>query len=158
MMRRNHPTVVDVLLLGVVAFLLLCLWINFLGAQNYPNEIRGDYLKTVIAWNWTKGTKPDTQGFRIYCGDIDNTDGDYWFATEFVTVASKSARNYLIGSLISETLTAYGKSTTAADGVQTTLLQIKCRVVAYNTAGESSDAVVGVPAEPTNTRFQITGR
>ena len=155
-MRSTHPTIVDLLLIGIIAFILL--WATYSFPQGYPNEIRGDYLKTVMAWNWSKGTKPDAQGFRIYCGDVDNVDGGMWFATEFVTIPDKTARNYLIGSLISETLTAYGKSTTAADGVQTTLLQIKCRVVAYNTAGESSDAVVGVPAEPTNTRFQITGR
>lgn len=158
MIRISHPTIVDVLLIGVVAFLLLCLWVNFLGAQGYPNEIRGDYLKTVMAWNWAKGTKPDAQGFRIYCGDADNTDGGMWFATEFVTIPDKTARNYLIGSLISETLTAYGKPATTVEGLQTTLLQVKCNVVAYNTAGESSDGIVGVPAEPSNSRFQITGR
>ena len=157
MIRIKHPTIVDVLLIGVVAFLLVCLWVNFLGAQAAPlpnAQIRSDYLKTVMAWTWAKGTKPDALGFRIYCGDVDNTDGGMWFATEFVEIPDKTARNYLIGTLISETLTAYGKP---ADGLAA-LLQIKCKVVAYNTAGESSDGIVGAPAEPRNANFQITGR
>jgi len=155
--RSKHFAVVNMLLLLVVAFILLWCWVNFLGAQSAPlpnEQIRGDYLKTVMAWTWAKGQKPDALGFRIYCGDVDNTDGGFWFATEFVEIPDKTARNYLIGSLISETLTAYGKP---ADGL-TALLHVKCRVVAYNTAGESSDTVAGVPAEPKNANFQITGR
>ncbi|HEY7416106.1 MAG TPA: hypothetical protein VH593_13010 [Ktedonobacteraceae bacterium] len=157
MNRTKHFVAVNMLLLFVVAFILLWCLVNFLGAQSAPlpnEQIRGDYLKTVMAWTWTKGKKPDALGFRIYCGDVDNTDGGFWFATEFVEIPDKTARNYLIGSLISETLTAYGKQT---EGIGL-LLHIKCKVVAYNAAGESSDSIAGVPAEPKNSSFQITGR
>lgn len=137
------------LIIGVAAFIIL--WISLSWAQLPNEQIRGDYLKTVMVWTWSKGTKPDAQGFRIYCGDVDNTDGGYWFATEFVEIPDKTVRNYLIGTLISQTLTAYGKP---APGL-TALLHIKCRVVAYNTAGDSSDNIIGVPAEPKSSKFQI---
>lgn len=144
------------LIIICVAVILMCYKLaNSQSAPPPPNEqIRGDYLKTQMAWNWAKGGKPDALGFRIYCGDYDNKDATYWYSTEYVEIPDKTARNYLIGSLISEVLTHYGKPGPGVDS----MLYVKCLVVAYNSAGESLDGTPGVPANPSNSRFQITGR
>ena len=135
----------------IVVFCLLLAWTAAALAQQPNNAIQGDYFKTVIAWNWSRGKKPDAQGFRIYCGDFDNCDTAFCYYSEFLDVPDRSARSILIGSTIDRLLLHEGKP---APGYAA-LMHVRCVVVAYNAAGESLSGTTGVPNNPTSVRFQI---
>ena len=134
-----------------IVFFLFFAWAGASLAQQPNNAIQGDYFKTVIAWNWSRGKKPDAQGFRIYCGDFDNCDTAFCYYTQSLDVPDRSARSILIGSTIDRLLLHEGKP---APGYAA-LMHIRCVVVAYNAAGESLSGTAGAPNNPTSVRFQI---
>ena len=135
----------------IVVFWLFLAWTAAALAQQPNNAIQGDYFKTAIAWNWSKGKRPDAQGFRVYCGDFDNCDAAFCYYTESLDVPHRSARSILIGSTIESLLLHEGKSAPGYAG----LMHVRCVVVAYNAVGESLSGTAGVPNNPTSVRFQM---
>ena len=123
-------------------------------AQSVPQEILGDDITSMIlTWNWTRvrGTN-DAIGFRIYCGDFTNNsaDGTTEYYTEMQDVPDKTARSYLIWPIIQSLAKREGSPRPPLYAVA---LHVRCRVVAYNAAGESEDAIKGVPSKPTAIKF-----
>jgi len=138
-----------------IVVMLVCLLL--IGATIPPNETAVfDLVKTQIYWTWSQRTGAPAQGFKIYCAPADNLSppsptGQTISDVTVVDVPSSTARNYLIGPVISPILAAYGgKAPTYA-----LLLKVVCVVSAYNQAGESADGVVGAPLPVSSTYFQV---
>ena len=106
-----------------------------------PEFLRDD-TSVLIAWKWQRGTGPDANGFRLYCGDFDNADATYHYFTEMIEIPDKLARGYLMLPMSSRFITD-----------ATPKMRIRCTVQAYNTIGESDSGLAGVPAEPTDVQF-----
>lgn len=138
------------LLLGTTIYLVL--FFTMLYAQTLPtSQMLNDGAKTVIAWDWTRGSGYNAAGFRIYCGDYYNNsaDGTIGYYTQVQEVPTNTARSYLIWPNIQELAKMEGKAMPPYN----LALRVRCLVVAYNVNGESSDNVKGVPYPPKNIRF-----
>ena len=114
--------------------------------QDKPPDdyFQADYMSAQIVWAWSKGTGGPVTGFHIYCRDFSDTDVDYSYFPIMQDVPSATARQYLIGPVIDQLRSFYSKN----------LIHAVCRVESYNTIGEASDPLVGVPKPAVNVRWQ----
>ena len=143
------------ILIGLVVFTygLLIAYVIQSNPAEIPNAIiANDLIKTTITWEWTraKGTN-NAAGFRIYCGDVNNnsSDGTTEYYTEMEQVSSNTARSYLVWPMVQALAGREGSPTSS----YSIALNFRCRVVAYNSLGESEDSISGVPSKPKNIKF-----
>jgi len=104
------------------------------------------YAKAVALWDFTRLGKPAPLGFRLYCGEFNQQSPDkLWNFYDYMEqVPDPAARSWLLLSLITSLMKDYSPS-----------IHVRCIVVSYNSTGECTDSLKGVPACPVNVRFQV---